>query len=75
MEWTVQVAHSDHHFPCAPDETKKVLDQLEAAIAAFRDKGNAAKAKRPTRAGGCHHGRLLTTAFGSALRASHDRIH
>ena len=30
---------------CAPDETKKVLDQLEAAIAAFRDKGNVAKAK------------------------------
>jgi hypothetical protein len=24
---------------CASDETKKVLDQLEAAIAAFRDKG------------------------------------
>jgi hypothetical protein len=30
---------------CPPDETKRVLDQLDAALAAFRDKGNVAKAK------------------------------
>ncbi|TPG44920.1 flavin oxidoreductase [Roseomonas nepalensis] len=29
MEWTVQVAHSDHRFPCAPDET--ILEAAQRA--------------------------------------------
>ena len=59
---------------CAPDETKKVLDQLEAAHRRVSGQGQRRQGEVTHHGQAALHGRLLSTASGSALRASHDVI-